>query len=159
MDYYIYTSLVVKFDDDMTMTINLSREGHYLSVEPESHDSDSEGDIARANEKYEQMKYNEISRSNSQKLLFKDGEWLITSTDKISEYKNKIIELLTKRARSQALALAEAEAEAEAEDETSRLHLRNNYQKYLNEPNYQKYLNEFPNSIKTVIKSTEGIER
>ncbi|MEX0595860.1 MAG: hypothetical protein WD512_05100 [Candidatus Paceibacterota bacterium] len=58
VDYYIYTSLFVKFEDDENVTITLGREGHYLSVELLSHDSDSEGDIARASEKYEQMKYN-----------------------------------------------------------------------------------------------------
>ncbi|MEX0596675.1 MAG: hypothetical protein WD512_09250, partial [Candidatus Paceibacterota bacterium] len=68
-------------------------------------------------------------------------------TDKIAEYKSKIIELLKKKARSQAL---ESEGESSPDDETYRLHVK---------PNYQKYLNEFPKCIKTIIKSTEGIER
>jgi hypothetical protein len=148
VDYYIYKDLYIIFNDGKLLTITLGREGHYYSCGISPHDSDSEGDNERAIEEYENKKYVEISRNNSQKNVFQNGEWLITSGIKIDEYTRRIKEELAKKAKAESVEIAR-EAFIHEYDETF----------VGQEPKWQKYLSEFPNSVKTIIKSVEGIQR
>ncbi|MEX0597189.1 MAG: hypothetical protein WD512_11870, partial [Candidatus Paceibacterota bacterium] len=67
VDYYINTYLYVIFKNNTSMVITISREGHYYSFGENSYFSNSEGDNPRAIEEYENMKYTELTRRNSQK--------------------------------------------------------------------------------------------
>lgn len=86
-DYYVVTQLdvyTVKDGDDYE-SIELSREPHYYAWD--SYDSDSEGE----RQAYYRRRHEEMNRYDKEKLIYENGEFIITNEDKHAWYK-KLVE-------------------------------------------------------------------
>lgn len=90
-DYYIYENMRINYKDDdgddRSEDIELSKQGRYFSS---SYDSDSEDDYDRQLDK--EIEFVMSSDKYKDKILFADGNWKITSQDKILYYKRLIDE-------------------------------------------------------------------
>jgi len=93
-DYYIDTYLVVHYANGQKNYVKVgnSQRGYVSWYPGEEYDSDSEGAQERLDAAYKDAKQNQMDSHNSNKVLYADGEWVITSKDKIAFYKELIDE-------------------------------------------------------------------
>lgn len=96
VDYHIYTNLEVTFDDGEKRFIQIGSMGQYYLDYYGKYDSDEEGAKEKYEDEKEQYYAEQLREHSSKKDLFRDGQWVITSKEKIAEYQQRILSDLKK---------------------------------------------------------------